>query len=127
MANALTPNFDRLPPRFRQTPSPPPNMEKMAAIYQAFNQPPSTGIPRLDVQRDQYALYVSGPSAFNQPIGNWDVSSVTSMHAMFSNASSFNQPIGDWNVSAVTNMPEMFWALILLINPLEAIGTSHRN
>ncbi|CAL6323818.1 unnamed protein product [Bathycoccus prasinos] len=36
-------------------------------------------------------------SAFNQPIGNWDVSHVTSMVSMFLDASSFNQPIGSWD------------------------------
>ena len=44
---------------------------------------------------------------FNQPIGNWDVSNVTTMIAMFLNATSFNQPIGDWDVSNVTNMGSM--------------------
>ena len=47
-------------------------------------------------------------NAFNQPIGNWDVSNVTNMFSMFSNAAAFNQPIGDWNVSNVTNMAYMF-------------------
>jgi surface protein len=44
---------------------------------------------------------------FNQPIGNWDVSNVTSMQNMFF-YSSFNQPIGNWNVSNVKNMEAMF-------------------
>jgi surface protein len=47
-------------------------------------------------------------SAFNQPLDNWDVSSVTDMRAMFYNASAFNQPLDSWNVSSVTNMSLMF-------------------
>ena len=49
-----------------------------------------------------------GNSAFNQPINNWDVSSVDEMWYMFFNASNFNQPIGDWDVSSVANMYSMF-------------------
>jgi uncharacterized protein (TIGR02145 family) len=44
---------------------------------------------------------------FNQPIGDWDVSSVTDMSSMFE-FSLFNQPIGDWDVSSVTDMSSMF-------------------
>ena len=47
-------------------------------------------------------------TAFNQPIGAWDVSKVTNMSTMFNNASVFNQPIGYWNVSNVNDMYSMF-------------------
>jgi surface protein len=49
-----------------------------------------------------YGMF-SVASAFNQPIGNWNVESVTNMATMFVAAYKFNQNIGSWNVSNVTN------------------------
>ena len=49
-----------------------------------------------------------GASSFNQDISSWNVSNVTEMNVMFSDASSFNQDISSWNVSNVTNMRYMF-------------------
>ena len=47
-------------------------------------------------------------SSFNQDISSWDTSSVNNMTTMFYQASSFNQPIGSWNTSSVNNMSSMF-------------------
>jgi surface protein len=47
-------------------------------------------------------------TSFNGDIGNWDVSSISSMRQMFWGATSFNQDISSWNVSNVTNMNSMF-------------------
>jgi surface protein len=49
--------------------------------------------------------------AFNQPLGSWNVSRVTSMQEMFSAVSTtsiFNQDISSWDVSRVTSFSQMF-------------------
>lgn len=52
------------------------------------------------------AMFASTP--FNQPLNNWDVSSVTAMTDMFNTAYYFNQPLNDWDVSNVTSMSGLF-------------------
>ena len=48
-----------------------------------------------------YALFYFN-YAFNQPIGDWDVSNVTNMYVMFLEATSFNQDLSSWSVDGVT-------------------------
>ena len=47
-------------------------------------------------------------TAFDQNIGVWNTSSVTTMQDMFHYVNTFDQNIGSWNVSSVENMSSMF-------------------
>jgi hypothetical protein len=44
---------------------------------------------------------------FNQPIGSWDVRSVTDMNVMFSMAISFNQDLCHWYNAPYQNLVNM--------------------
>ena len=47
-------------------------------------------------------------TAFNQPIGNWNVSEITNMSGVFQDCSEFNQDLSNWNTAKVSNMGSMF-------------------
>ena len=44
----------------------------------------------------------------NPDVGDWNVSKVINMNAMFQGATNATPDVGDWNVSEVTNMNDMF-------------------
>jgi surface protein len=80
-------------------------MEDMFKRAFAFNQP--IGIWDVNSVTNMEDMFRQD-SAFNQPIGDWDVSSVTTMECIFQSASAFNQDINDWVVGSVKNMSGMF-------------------
>jgi hypothetical protein len=67
----------------------------------------STTIP-CRVQDMSWAFY--NTLLFNNPIGEWDTSSVTSMEGMFFYAFAFHQDISHWDTFNVANMNRMFLA-----------------
>ena len=86
-------------------------------FYEAsnFNQP----LNEWDVSSvNNMECMFYGAYNFNQPLNAWDVSSVTDMEFMFWQASNFNQPLNDWDVSSVTNMWHMFAGAFSFNQPL---------
>ena len=67
----------------------------------------TAGNPDLSNVTDMSYMF-SEAAAFNQNISEWDVSKVMNMHAMFNRAYAFNQNLNRWEVGKVTNMRAMF-------------------
>jgi uncharacterized protein (TIGR02145 family) len=65
------------------------------------------GLFRGFIDEDDFGSPVYFYNEFNQPIGNWDVSSVTDMSYMFY-LSQFNQPINTWCVTQFSSEPTNF-------------------
>ncbi|CAE7025443.1 unnamed protein product [Symbiodinium natans] len=63
---------------------------------------------------------------FNQPLGDWNTSSVTDMSFMFDGTLAFNQPIGSWDTSQVTTMQNMFADSDSFNSPIGNSTTSSR-
>jgi len=78
-----------------------------ALYYSTFNEP----LTCWDVSSvtSMSAMFRSNRADGFKGIGNWDVSSVENMDSMFKSAKGFNQNLESWNVSSVTSMEKMFW------------------
>ena len=66
------------------------------------------GVWNVSVITDMEHLFSQAVS-FNQDLSAWDVSAVTSMSDMFFLAKRFNQDLSKWDVSSVRHMHDMFY------------------
>ena len=67
----------------------------------------ATDVPDLSGVTGMSGMF-SDADSFNGDISPWNVSKVTDMSSMFLHAKAFNGDISDWDVSSVTNMFGMF-------------------
>jgi surface protein len=77
----------------------------------AFNNGGSSSINNWNTGAFTGAALVStfqSATVFNQPIGNWNITNVTSLESTFQSAIAFNQDISGWSTSNVTNMARCF-------------------
>jgi hypothetical protein len=84
----------------------------------------ATDAPDLSQTTSLNGAFLSA-TAFNSPIGHWDVSNVTSMYGTFVAAAAFNQPLAAWDVSNVQQMSMMFLDAVAFNQPLQAWDTSN--
>ena len=63
--------------------------------------------------------------AFNQDIGQWNVSAATSMISLFQGAAAFNQPLESWDVSRVSNFALTFFSAEAFNQPLNKWNVSN--
>lgn len=85
------------------------SMQQMFEEASAFNQ--SIGdwdVSNLTAINRMFKKALAFNNGGSADINNWNFPLVTSMYEMFGNSESFNQPIGNWNVSGVTNMEALF-------------------
>ena len=85
---------------------------KWTTMYGAFGSAANmvyraTDTPDLSGVTDMTYMFTNAAS-FDGDLSAWDVSGVTDMFAMFHDATSFNGDLSTWDVSGVTNMIDMF-------------------
>jgi surface protein len=103
--------------------------QSMSAMFYGCENLNDTGgwasdTPDLSEVEEMQGMFY-GARVFNQPIGDWNTSTITNTAGMFAGAEAFNQPIGDWDMSNDTNMSSMFYNASAFNQPLNTWDTSH--
>lgn len=83
----------------------------------------ATDVPNLSNVTNMQEMF-SDATNFNSNINNWDTSSVTNMAAVFYRARAFNQPLDNWSMSNVTTIYGMLRDTDAFNQPLNSWDTS---
>jgi surface protein len=74
----------------------------------AFNNGGSPSISGWDMSNVVGSIQSMLGTAFNQPIGSWDVGNVSTFRALFQNNTVFNQDISNWDTSSAVSFEDLF-------------------
>lgn len=96
------------------------NMARMFDSARDFNNGGSDSIRNWNVSNvtNMFIMFGRGsfggdqPTLFNQPIGDWDTSSVLNMAALFSGNTAFDQDLSNWSVSQATDISGTFASIV---------------
>lgn len=100
------------------------SMERMFAGCTSLQSAPN--INNWDVSHiTNMSQMFSDAQLFNEPLDEWEVGNVTDMSSMFFRAATFNQPINNWDVGKVTNFSGMFYDASAFNQPLNSWNVSN--
>lgn len=88
------------------------NLSSMFQNATSFNNGGSSDINNWALKSTDtvnLGLMFSTALAFNQPIGNWNMSTVNNIASMFNGAVAFNQDLSNWNTTNITTMQNTFF------------------
>ncbi|WP_201790961.1 BspA family leucine-rich repeat surface protein [Campylobacter devanensis] len=97
----------------------------MSDLFNSTDRKDFSGIEAWDVSKvTNMSSMFSEAKFFNMDISQWDVSQVTDMSNMFSFAKTFNKSLNNWNVSNVKDMRYMFFEAKSYNQPMNAWNVS---
>ena len=98
----------------------------MASMFASTGLETVTAVDAPDMSRvSSLRGMFSDAENFDGPIGHWDVSQVTDMSFMFLRSASFNQPLNDWDLSNVETISSLFNGASSFNQPLDEWDVSN--
>ena len=84
----------------------------------------ATDVPIYTADSNHLSNCFRNCTSFNGAIGNWDLTTATSVEGMFDGATSFNQPLDSWDTSNITSIRKLFNGATSFNQPLNSWDTS---
>ena len=104
----------------------PSTINTMIGMFSGATSLNDSSVENWDVSKVTMISYMfSEAKAFNQDLNSWNTSNVTDMSYVFNGASAMNGELNNWNTTKVTNMDHMFFGASSFNQPLDNWNTSN--